>query len=115
MDGSRRDVVGGGMSLLARVQPVNGLLGFADSLGDDEIRQLWRREHPLVLLHRTPPDDLPIPCVTVENKAGSRQLVDHLIEVHRASVGSQPPSHDVCPAACCANLRGPRPALCGQD
>jgi LacI family transcriptional regulator len=63
----------------------DGLLGFADSLGDDEIRQLWRREHPLVLLHRTPPDDLPIPCVTVENKAGSRQLVDHLIEVHHAA------------------------------
>jgi LacI family transcriptional regulator len=63
----------------------DGLLGFADSLDDDEIRRLWRREHPLVLLHRTPPDDLPIPCVTVENKAGARQLVDHLVEVHRAS------------------------------
>jgi LacI family transcriptional regulator len=63
----------------------DGLLAFADSLSDGEIRQLWRREHPLVLLHRTPPDDLPIPCVTVENKAGARQLVDHLIEVHHAS------------------------------
>ena len=63
----------------------DGLLGFADSLDDAEIRQLWRREHPLVLLHRTPPDDLAIPCVTVENKAGARQLVDHLIEVHHAS------------------------------
>jgi LacI family transcriptional regulator len=63
----------------------DGLLAFADSLGNDEIRQLWRREHPLVLLHRTPPDDLPIPGVTVENKAGARQLVDHLIEVHHAS------------------------------
>lgn len=63
----------------------DGLLGFADSLDDGEIRQLWRREHPLVLLHRTPPVDLPIPCVTVENKGGSRQLVDHLIEVHHAS------------------------------
>ena len=63
----------------------DGLLGFADSLDDGEIRQLWRREHPLVLLHRTPPEDLPIPCVTVENKAGSRQLVDHLIEAHQAT------------------------------
>ena len=25
------------------------------------------------------------------------------------------PSHDVCPAGCCPNLRGPRPALCGRD
>jgi LacI family transcriptional regulator len=63
----------------------DGLLAFADSLGDDEIRQLWRREHPLVLLHRTPPDNLPIPSVTVENKAGARLLVDHLVEVHGAS------------------------------
>ncbi|MBI1376450.1 MAG: ferrochelatase [Frankiales bacterium] len=25
------------------------------------------------------------------------------------------PSHDVCPAGCCPNPRGPRPALCGSD
>ena len=25
------------------------------------------------------------------------------------------PSYDVCPANCCANPRGPRPALCGSD
>jgi ferrochelatase len=25
------------------------------------------------------------------------------------------PSHDVCPAGCCRNLRGERPALCGRD
>jgi ferrochelatase len=25
------------------------------------------------------------------------------------------PSYDVCPAGCCANPRGPRPALCGSD
>lgn len=60
----------------------DGLLVFADSLDPDEIRRLWRRDHPLVLLHRTPPDGVGIPCVTVENKSGARQLVDHLIEVH---------------------------------
>lgn len=60
----------------------DGLLVFADSLDDAGIRQLWLREHPLVLLHRTPPDGLPIPCVTVENKTGARLLVDHLIEAH---------------------------------
>jgi protoporphyrin/coproporphyrin ferrochelatase len=36
-------------------------------------------------------------------------------EPPRAAVGSRPPSWDVCPAGCCANLRGPRPALCGED
>ncbi len=32
----------------------------------------------------------------------------------RATVGSDP-SHDVCPAGCCPNPRGRRPALCGED
>lgn len=62
----------------------DGLLVFADSLDDAGIRQLWQRQHPMVLLHRTPPDGLPIPCVTVENKTGAQLLVDHLIEIHGA-------------------------------
>ena len=33
----------------------------------------------------------------------------------RPAVGSLPPSWDVCPAGCCANARGDRPALCGSD
>jgi ferrochelatase len=36
-------------------------------------------------------------------------------DVVRAVVGSRPASWDVCPAGCCANPRGPRPALCGSD
>jgi len=32
----------------------------------------------------------------------------------RAAVGSEA-TWDVCPARCCPNPRGPRPALCGQD
>jgi len=36
--------------------------------------------------------------------------------IHRSSVGSLPPSWDVCPAGCCANPRQPeQPSLCGQD
>lgn len=35
--------------------------------------------------------------------------------VHAAKVGGLSASHDVCPAGCCANPRGPRPALCGRD
>ena len=33
----------------------------------------------------------------------------------RATVAGQVPTWDVCPAGCCANGRGPRPALCGND
>jgi protoporphyrin/coproporphyrin ferrochelatase len=34
---------------------------------------------------------------------------------HRAAVGAVPAAWDVCAAACCANPRGHRPALCGSD
>jgi ferrochelatase len=53
--------------------------------------------------------------------AGLRDLV---LERAAAARGEQPvrrvlgargPSHDVCPAGCCANPRGPRPACCGAD
>ncbi len=44
-----------------------------------------------------------------------RSSVERGLEVRRAAVGSLPPSWDVCPPGCCANLRGPRPALCGED
>jgi ferrochelatase len=49
-------------------------------------------------------------------------IVDLLLEraaiergepVERASVGPPGPSHDVCPAGCCPNPRGPRAAVCG--
>ncbi len=44
-----------------------------------------------------------------------RAAVERGVEVPRRAVGSQPPSWDLCPVGCCANARGPRPALCGRD
>ena len=53
--------------------------------------------------------------------SGLRELV---LERAAAARGEQPvrralgglgPSHGVCPAGCCANPRGPRPACCGAD
>jgi ferrochelatase len=44
-----------------------------------------------------------------------RAAVERGLEVRRQSVGARPASWDVCPAGCCANARGPRPALCGRD
>jgi protoporphyrin/coproporphyrin ferrochelatase len=35
--------------------------------------------------------------------------------VERAALGSLDASWDVCPPGCCANPRGPLPALCGLD
>lgn len=91
--GIEAEVSGAGMNLLISTagagsgsalaeHNTDGLLVFADSLDDADIRTLWLREHPVVLLHRTPPEGVTVPCVTVENKQGARLLVDHLIEVH---------------------------------
>jgi ferrochelatase len=33
----------------------------------------------------------------------------------RSALGEVGPSHDVCPAGCCPNLRGPQPAAAGED
>jgi len=60
----------------------DGLLVFPDSLDEAELIRLHSIKFPMVLLHRSPPDALDVPCVTFENKAGARKLVEHLIEVH---------------------------------
>ncbi len=41
--------------------------------------------------------------------------VERGLEPERAAVGALAASWDVCPAGCCANQRGERPALCGRD
>jgi LacI family transcriptional regulator len=60
----------------------DGILVFADSLSEEHLTQLCRSKFPLVLIHRTPPVYLKIPFVTVENKAATRKMISHLIEVH---------------------------------
>ncbi len=44
-----------------------------------------------------------------------RAAVERGEQVVRPALAGTAPSWDVCPAGCCANPRGPRPALCGQD
>lgn len=60
----------------------DGLLVFADSLDEDQIRAFQQKRFPLVLIHRSSPSTLNVPSVTVENKAAARKMVDHLIDVH---------------------------------
>jgi DNA-binding LacI/PurR family transcriptional regulator len=69
----------GGSNILG-AHNTDGLLIFADSLEDDEIRQLHEAGCRIVVLLRTAPANLDIPCVVFENQAGARQMVDHLIE-----------------------------------
>ena len=60
----------------------DGILGYADSLTDAGLNQYFHSKFPVVLIYRSAPPHLSIPSVTVENKAASKAIVDHLIEVH---------------------------------
>ena len=60
----------------------DGLIVFSDSLDDVELERLHGHGFPVVLLHRSSPQGLSIPSVTVENKNGSRKVTEHLITIH---------------------------------
>jgi ferrochelatase len=53
--------------------------------------------------------------LVLERAAAERAREAGTSEPPRPTVGLLEPSWDVCPAGCCANARGPRPALCGRD
>lgn len=75
----------------------DGLMVFAGVLTDDGITNTHSLGVPLVLIHQTPPPTLPIPSVTIENKAASRDIVTHLIEAHgrrRIVLLQGPPTHE---------------------
>jgi len=60
----------------------DGLLIFTDGLDHRELHRLYKLNFPMVLLHQTPPDELNIPTIAIENKDGAILLVNHLIETH---------------------------------
>jgi DNA-binding LacI/PurR family transcriptional regulator len=60
----------------------DGLLVFAGSLSQAGVAHAQSSGVPLVLIHQSPPAGIPIPCVTVENKAASHKIVEHLIVTH---------------------------------
>lgn len=57
----------------------DGLIIFTNSVDDARLRKLHERHFPLVLLHRSPPADTNIPCVTFENKEGAYRMTEHLV------------------------------------
>ena len=60
----------------------DGLIVFTHSLNDWELKRLHDLGLPIVLLHQSPPDGLPIPNITFQNKLGARKIVEHLITEH---------------------------------
>jgi LacI family transcriptional regulator len=73
-----------GLQNLNRLGPGNtdGLMVFLDALDEDSLCHLSQINHPIVLIHQSPPPCLKLPLVTIENKGGACRLIDHLIEVH---------------------------------
>jgi LacI family transcriptional regulator len=63
----------------------DGMIVFAGSLDDNEILKLHQAGFPLVLIYRASPEGVNIPSVTIRNKRATRNLIDHLIEVHHRS------------------------------
>jgi DNA-binding LacI/PurR family transcriptional regulator len=57
----------------------DGLIIFTSSIDDGRLQKLHERHFPLVLLHRSPPANTNIPCVTFENKDGAYRMTGHLI------------------------------------
>jgi DNA-binding LacI/PurR family transcriptional regulator len=69
-----------GVPLPLNEDNTDGLLIFADSVDDRTISYLHQRHFPIVLLYRSPPEGIAVPCVLLENKNGTRSLIEHLIE-----------------------------------
>lgn len=58
----------------------DGLLVFANKIDDRTLTHLYQQKFPVVLLYQTPPAEIDIPHITVENKNGACALVEHLIQ-----------------------------------
>jgi LacI family transcriptional regulator len=60
----------------------DGLLVLRDSIDEEEIRRLYAAGFPLVLIYDSPPENVGIPFVEIENKSSTQKLVEHLIDIH---------------------------------
>ncbi len=69
----------GGVPIPLNEDNTDGLLIFSNSVDDRTLFHLYQRQFPVVLLYREPPQGLDIPCVLLENKNGTRTLIEHLI------------------------------------
>ena len=60
----------------------DGVVVFSNTISEERLAEWYGMHFPVVLVHRTAPHSLPIPCVNVENKTTSYQIVEHLIQTH---------------------------------
>ena len=60
----------------------DGLIVFADSLSDSDLKKMTDSDFPVVLIFRSSPPFMDIPFINIGNKEGAYRLVSHLIEQH---------------------------------
>lgn len=70
------------LSLALGPRNSDGMLVFANSIPDQALIHMHSQGFPMVLVHRSPPPGLDIPCVLIENERSVFELVEHLVQVH---------------------------------
>ncbi len=63
-------------------QNTDGLIMFADSASDNDIKYLHFSGCPIILIFRSSPVEISIPSVRIENLRATKEIIHHLIEVH---------------------------------
>jgi LacI family transcriptional regulator len=64
------------------MQNTDGVVVFSNTVSEGQLSEWYSAEFPVVLVHRSAPHTLPIPCINVENRDASMEMVSHLIEIH---------------------------------
>jgi len=60
----------------------DGLVALSGCLSHREMKIFVDRDFPCVLLYDVSPEEFPIPSIQIENRLGTRRLIDHLVETH---------------------------------
>ena len=63
-------------------QNTDGLIVFADSASDNELKHFHFSGCPVILISRSSPAGVKIPSLGVENFQSTKNIISHLIEVH---------------------------------
>lgn len=63
-------------------QNTDGLIIFADSASDNDLKYLHFSGCPVILISRSTPVEISIPSVSCENLVSTKNIIRHLIEIH---------------------------------
>jgi len=64
-------------------QNTDGIIIFADSASDNDLKYFYFNSYPVVLICRSSPPEISIPSVMIENLSATKNILRHLIEVHQ--------------------------------